>query len=54
MPAQLPVITFQSGTTRANNAFLLLSLDGTGTLSFSNDMPTGTVELIVDVNGWWE
>jgi streptogramin lyase len=54
LPAQLPVVTFQAGMTRASNAFLLLAPDGSGTLSFSSDMPSGTVHLIVDVNGWWQ
>jgi streptogramin lyase len=54
LPAQFPVLAFQAGTTRANNAFLLLASDGSGTLSFSNDLPSGTVQLVVDVNGWWQ
>jgi streptogramin lyase len=54
LPGPLPVVAFQAGTTRANNAFLLLATDGSGALSFSNDMPTGTLHLIVDVNGWWQ
>jgi hypothetical protein len=54
LPAGLSVLSFQSGMTRANNSFLRLSIDGSGTVSFSNDMPSGTLQLIVDVNGWWE
>lgn len=54
LPAQLPVIAFQAGATRANNALLLLPADGSGTLSFSNDLSSGSVQVIVDVNGWWE
>src|SRR5512140_2405740 len=54
LPARFPVLAFQAGTTRANNALLVLAPDGSGTLSFSNDLPSGTVQLIVDVNGWWQ
>ena len=53
LPARFPVLVFRPGATRANNAFLLLAADGSGTLSFSNDMPSGTLDVIVDVNGWW-
>jgi streptogramin lyase len=54
LPAQLPVVAFRAGMTRANNVFLLLAADDSGAISFSNDMPSGTVQLIVDVNGWWQ
>jgi hypothetical protein len=40
--------------TRGNNAFILLPPDASGRVTFSNDLTSGTVELIVDVNGWWE
>ena len=53
LPASFPVLAFRPGATRANNAFLLLAADGSGMLSFSNDMPSGAVDVIVDVNGWW-
>ena len=39
LPAGLPVLAFPAGATRANNALLRLSRDGSGSLSFSNDMP---------------
>ncbi|MFI5120401.1 MAG: hypothetical protein ACHQM4_08305, partial [Thermoanaerobaculia bacterium] len=55
--AQAPLATtlaFRAGMTRANNAILLVARDGSGAVAFSNDMPSGTVHLIVDVNGWWE
>jgi virginiamycin B lyase len=54
LPAGLPVLGVRPGLTRANNAFLLLARDSSGVLSFSNDIPSGALHLIVDVNGWWE
>jgi len=55
--AQAPVantISIRLGTTRANNAILLLARDGSGAVAFANDLSTGSAHLIVDVNGWWE
>ena len=47
-------LSFAAGRTRANNAMLLLGRDGSGLVAFEALMPSGTVHLIVDVNGWWE
>ena len=47
-------LSFGAGQTRANNALLLLARDGTGREAFTALMPSGTVQLVVDVNGWWE
>jgi hypothetical protein len=47
-------LSFASGRTRANNAMLLLGRDGSGQVAFEALMPSGTVHLVVDVNGWWE
>jgi hypothetical protein len=47
-------LAFGAGVTRANDAILLLARDGSGAVAFSNDLPSGTVHLIVDVNGWWQ
>lgn len=55
--AQTPVantLSIRPGTTRANNAVLLLARDGSGAVAFANDLPVGTFHVIVDVNGWWE
>ena len=55
--AQAPVantLSIRLGTTRANNAVLLLARDGSGTVALANDLPTGNFHVIVDVNGWWE
>jgi hypothetical protein len=41
-----------AGRTRANNAFVQLALDGSGTIKVQNTT-TGTVDLIVDVNGYF-
>ena len=46
-------INFRAGQTRANNAILLLSTDGSGMVGVHNDAP-GTVHLILDVNGWFQ
>ena len=59
-PADLAVspgtntLSYGAGQTRANNAMLLLAGDGSGKVAFTAQMPSGTVHLIVDVNGWWE
>jgi hypothetical protein len=47
-------LSFAAGRTRANNAMLLLGRDGSGKAAFTALMPSGTVQLVVDVNGWWE
>ena len=47
-------LSFGAGQTRANNAMLLLAADGSGKEAFAPLMPSGTVHLVVDVNGWWE
>ncbi len=55
--AQAPgtnTLSFGAGQTRANNAMLLLAGDGSGRVAFLALMPSGTVHLVVDVNGWWE
>jgi hypothetical protein len=55
--AQAPLanaLSFGAGQTRANNAMLLLASDASGRVAFTAAMPSGTVHLIVDVNGWWE
>ena len=55
--AQAPLantLSVRAGGTRANNAVLLLARDGSGGVAFANDMSSGSVHLIVDVNGWWE
>lgn len=55
--AQAPVantLSIRPGTTRANNAVLLLGRDGSGAVAFANDLSAGTFHVIVDVNGWWE
>ena len=46
-------IAFRAGRTRANNAFLKVAGDGSGTLGISNAAP-GAVHFIVDVNGYFE
>ena len=47
-------LSLRAGGTRANNAVLLLARDGSGGVAFANDMSSGSADLIVDVNGWWE
>jgi hypothetical protein len=46
-------ITFSAGRTRANNALILLSRDGMTRATVANDSP-GTLDLVVDVNGYFE
>jgi hypothetical protein len=46
-------INFNAGQTRANNAILLLSSDGTGGVKIYNGSG-GTVHVVIDVNGYFE
>ena len=45
-------INFGANQTRANNAIIALSSDGTGRVDVKND-GAGTVHVIVDVNGYF-
>jgi hypothetical protein len=45
-------VNFGPGQTRANNA--ILRVDGLGRLSVANGQAAGSVELILDVNGYLE
>lgn len=46
-------INFGRNQTRANNAIVALSSDGTGRIDIKNDA-TGTVDVIIDVNGYFQ
>jgi hypothetical protein len=46
-------INFGKNQTRANNALVALSSDGTGRIDVKND-GTGTVHVIIDVNGYFQ
>ena len=46
-------VNFSMGQTRANNAILRLSNDGSGSITVENVAP-GTVHFILDVNGYFE
>ncbi len=48
-----PSISFTAGKTRADNTFLQLSHDGSGTVKASNSA-AGPVHLILDVNGYFQ
>lgn len=45
-------ISYAAGLTRANNAMARLS--ATGTLSVYSTQPTGTVDFLIDVNGYYD
>jgi hypothetical protein len=45
-------ISFNAGRTRANNAHVLLATYGMGSFKVQNNS-TGTVHLIVDINGYY-
>jgi hypothetical protein len=57
-PADLPTppfassINFRVGETRANNAVVQLAMNGTGLRVVNGS--NGTVDVIIDVNGWFE
>ena len=46
-------ISFAAGATRANNAVIGLSTNGTGSIAVENDA-AGTVHFILDVNGYFQ
>ncbi len=57
-PGNYPVpptstLNFSAGATRANNAILALSSDGTGKLAVLATMPGGAVHVVIDVVGYW-
>jgi hypothetical protein len=55
--APLPVasvINFSGGQTRTNNAVFPLSKDGNASFAFHNDMGGGTVQVIVDIMGYFQ
>jgi VCBS repeat protein/FG-GAP repeat protein len=47
-------INFGNGQTRANNANIALSSNGSGHLSVRNDQASGSVHLILDVTGYFQ
>jgi hypothetical protein len=47
------VISFRAGRTRANNAILLLSGDGAGSVTVHNDT-AGPADVVVDVSGYFQ
>ncbi|MDL2717770.1 MAG: fibronectin type III domain-containing protein [Acidobacteriota bacterium] len=46
-------LAFRAGQTRANNAVVSLSADGMGAFKIASSA-TGSLDIIVDVNGWFE
>ena len=46
-------LSFRAGRTRANNAQLRLSSDGTGRATVKNNA-AGTLDLVLDVTGYYE
>jgi hypothetical protein len=54
VPPNASAISFSSGQTRSNNALIGVTQDGRGTLNVLADMPNGMVDVIVDVNGYFQ
>ncbi len=58
-PGDLPAapnaltLAFRTGQTRANNALIGLASDGSGAFKIASSA-TGSLDVIVDVNGWFE
>jgi len=50
-PSAATALSFAAGRTRANNALLMLSSSGSGTVTVRNES-NGTVHLLIDVNGY--
>ena len=59
-PADLPAlptasaINFRAGQTRANNAVAGVSQDGNAAVAIQTDMTSGSVQFILDVNGYFQ
>jgi hypothetical protein len=51
-PTGTTTVPLVAGRTRANNAFLQLALDGSGTIKVQNTS-SSTTDLIIDVNGYF-
>ena len=51
-PTGTNTVALVAGRTRANNAFLQLALDGSGTIKVQNTS-SSTTDLIIDVNGYF-
>jgi hypothetical protein len=52
-PSTATALSFAAGRTRANNAIVMLSSSGSGTLTVRNES-NGTAHLLIDVNGYLE
>ena len=48
------VVNFASGQTRSNNAIIPVSQDGHGALALRASLPSGTAQVVVDVNGYFQ
>src|SRR6185369_12168004 len=48
------LLNFASGQTRSNNAFIPLSQDGNGTLALRATLTSGSAQVVVDVNGYFQ
>ncbi|MDP9121297.1 MAG: hypothetical protein M3O15_08000, partial [Acidobacteriota bacterium] len=54
-PPLATALSFRAGRTQANNAVLPVAQDGHATLTVQPEIPaSGTVHLIVDVNGYFQ
>ncbi len=53
LPAEATALSFPAGRTRASNALVAVSADGSGSFAVLNEA-AGPVHLVVDVNGWFE
>ena len=51
-PPAASTVSFRIGSTRANNAHLVLASDGTGRVIVKNNA-AGALHLVVDVNGYY-
>jgi len=47
-------LSWSAGQTRANNAILPVTTDGSSALTVHLDMAAGTVQLVVDVFGYFQ
>jgi hypothetical protein len=53
-PPIASALNFSTGQTRANSAVLMLASSGSGTLGMRNNTPSGSVHVVIDVNGYFE
>jgi hypothetical protein len=53
-PPNAAIVNFSAGQTRTNNAILMLASSGTGTLAVGNYTSAAFLNMVLDVNGYFQ